>query len=343
MFEFAHPWFLLFLVPLFLVALLIYGRRRRKAVLYSATAVVPSRLTWRLASRHLLPLLFIAGTTLCIIALARPRHSLSRSIETTDAIAIQMVVDVSGSMEALDFSTREKKLRRLDVVKDTFREFIAQRENDLIGLVTFGGYAVSRSPLTTDHDALLNILETVDVPGKDGQGSRATLRDDELMTAIGDAIATAAGRLEKADVKSKIMVLLSDGESNAGIITPQEAVRAARALGIKIYTIGVGTDGDAPVEVVDEIGRKRIIMQPFRLDEELLQQIAADTGGRYFNVRSANGLSLAMEEINQLEKTEIEDQIYYRYDEEYRPLVLAGLILLFTGTALNSVITRELI
>jgi Ca-activated chloride channel family protein len=343
MFEFAHPWFLALLIPLALVWVWIYTPRRREGILFSATAVVQSTMTWRVFMRNVLPLLFIGGTALCIIALARPRHSLSKSIESTDAIAIQMVVDVSESMEALDFSTRDRTVRRLDVVKETFREFIAQRETDLIGLVTFGGYAVSRSPLTLDHNALLAILETVDIPGKDGKGSRASLQDDELRTAIGDAIATAAGRLEDAKVKSRIMVLLSDGESNAGIITPQEAVRAAKALGIKIYTIGVGTNGDAPVEVTDSLGRQRIITVPFSLDEELLGQIAADTGGRYFNVRSANGLSLAMEEINQLEKTEIEDQVYYRYDEQYRPYLLAGSLMLLLGLVLNSFATRELV
>jgi len=243
-------------------------------------------------------------------------------------------------MEALDMSTRSPTGKwnyrsRLDAVKETFRQFITDRPDDLIGLITFGGYASTRAPLTADHNVLLKVLEAVEIPHSQDS--------EETLTAIGDALATAAGRIEKAELKTRIIVLLSDGVSNTGIIKPEESIKAAKQLGLRVYTIGVGSTGSAPFWARDIFGNKSIGYAEVALDEALLKKIAADTGARYFNVLNPEGLTEAVKEINELEKTTVTTDIIYRYNELFMWFLIPSLFIMFLSLLVNMIITGRLI
>ncbi len=341
--EFANPLYLALLIPLLFSLIVIYRRGKRKALLYSAAGKLAGHLTWRIALARLLPLLMVAGIALTIIALARPRTTLSRSSRSTDAIAIQMVVDTSDSMRALDLSPRKLDRDRLDVVKETFQGFIEKRPHDLIGLVSFGGYATSRVPLTIDHTTLSKSLADVSTPSKRRDASGKLLNGAEFMTAIGDALATACARLEDATPESRIVVLLSDGESNAGLITPKDATRAAKALGIRVYTIGVGSNKPAPFPIVDAFGNKRVRYVDVSFDDTLLKHIATTTGGHYFNVQDPEGLDGAMAQIDELERTTIDEEIFHLHDELFPPFLFGGGLLILLATILNGTITRQVV
>ncbi len=343
MFTLAHPLALLLLLPVAAAAACVYRRRVRQALLCSVTSrLPPARHTWRMLLAAVLPALFIAGLALGVLALARPQTVLSTTVNKTRALAIEMVVDMSGSMQALDLTegslSGANYKTRLDVVKETFADFVRQRPDDLVGLVTFGGYAATRCPLTTDHEALLHVLKGVEIPDRQG------VNDVELATAIGDGLATGLARLQKVEVKSKLVVLLSDGESNAGIIQPAEAMQAAKKLGVKVYTIGVGTPGAVThVLVKDNFGRPRFQPAQFSLDERLLRSIADTTGGQYFQVRDAGGLERALEDINKLEQTEIKREVYNQYREWFPWLLVPALGLVLLSTGLGMVTTKRLI
>ena len=348
MFTFAHPYGLLLLLPLGVAEWRVYTRRRRQGLVFSSTSRLPAaRAGWRTVAASLLPALVLLGVALAIMALARPRTMLSRITNSTEAIAIQMVVDVSGSMEALDLSvktpTRTQYRTRLDAVKETFAEFVKQRPDDLLGLVTFGGYATTRVPLTTDHSALLHVLEGVEIPKPSQDASGQVADQQELLTAIGDALATACARLRSADPTSRVIVLLSDGESNTGDISPDQAIKLAEQLGIKVYTIGVGTTGRAPFWAKDFFGRRVIAHGEVALDEALLKRIAETTGARYFNVRDPKGLQRAMDDIDELEKTEIEREEYTQYDELFGWFLGPALGLIALCTCLNMVAARSIV
>jgi Ca-activated chloride channel family protein len=342
--QLGNPIYLLLFLPLAVAAWFVYRKRVRQALLFAPFHRLPAnRATWRTRLRPLAPLLYLLGAALAIIALARPQTIFSRTVRKSDAIAIQMVVDCSGSMQALDFSTADKQKTRLDVVKETFAQFIQKRSGDLIGLITFGGYASSRAPLTLDHDALLHSLKGVETAreqfSKDGQ----LLNQEEMLTAIGDALVTGCTRLQNSDVKSRIMVLLSDGESNTGLIKPDEAAKAAKTMGIKVYTIGVGTTGMAPFLGRDVFGRQVIGQAEVRLDETQLRSIAETTGGRYFNVKDPKGLAQTLETIDKLERTTINTELYNKYDEHFLMFLIPALILLCIGAAINSWLGRQIL
>ena len=342
--SFGSPIYLLLLIPLAVAVWFVYRRRVRQALLFAPFHRLPdNRATWRTRIRPIAPILYLLGAALAILALARPQTIFSRTVRKSDAIAIQMVVDCSGSMQALDFSTRDKQRTRLDVVKDTFAEFVRQRPGDLVGLITFGGYASSRAPLTLDHDALLHSLKGVETAreqfNKDGQ----LMNQEEMLTAIGDALATGCTRLENSEVKSRIMVLLSDGESNTGLIKPEDAAKAAKTMGVKVYTIGVGTTGRAPFRARDMLGRETIVEAEVRLDEDLLKSLAATTGGRYFNVTDAKGLAQSMEAISKLEKTTINTELYNKYDEHFPLFLIPGLLLLTLGAIINTWLGKNIL
>jgi Ca-activated chloride channel family protein len=254
-------------------------------------------------------------------------------------------------MEALDFELKGERKNRLVVVKEVFRDFVAGkgdlpgRPDDLIGLVAFGGYADSKCPLTLDHGALLQVLEGVEIaqPVFDSRGQilNKRLLQEERATAIGDAIALSVARLKDVKAKSKVLILLSDGENTAGIIDPAEAAEAAKAFGIKIYSIGVGTSGWVPVEVRDIFGNKRLDRQPVRLDEESLKMLAETTEGRYFNAQNTEALREVYAEIDRLEKTETEGRLYTEYRELFQYALFPGLglillELLFVSTRFRS-------
>jgi Ca-activated chloride channel family protein len=345
MFKFAQPYSFLLLPAVALAAWLMFRGRIATGLLYAPTGRIPAgRRSWRAAAALALSVLFVAGLVLAVIALARPQTVLSTSRRKADVIAIEMVVDVSGSMEALDMSdiagnqiVRERT--RLDVVKQAFADFIGKRPDDLAGLVTFGGFASTRAPLTADHAALLHVLKGVELPRPFQDGSGRVVNDEELLTAVGDGLATACARLEYAEPKSKIIVLLSDGESNTGVVKPDLAAETAKKMGIRVYTIGVGTTGRAPVRTRDMLGRPVVGLADVTLDEELLRKIALTTGGQYFNVRDPRGLQRALDAINQLEKTAVERNVYNQYNELFGWFLMPAVGLLLAATGLGVMVT----
>ena len=346
MFTFGNPYYFLLLIPAAACAWSAYRRRPGAALRFAPMMRIPGRrITWRIAISNAMPVLYVAGLVLIVIALARPRTVLSTVRRTTDLIAVEMVVDVSGSMDALDMSdirnNRIIKARtRLDAVKEKFAEFVKQRPDDMIGLVSFGGYASTRAPLTTDHDALLHTLAGVDTPKESTHGSD----QEEWRTAIGDALTTGCARLQHTKPKSKIIVLLSDGESNTGIIKPEEAMETAKTMGIKVYTIGVGSTGKAPVWGKKDLwGNPRLSWMDVRLDEDMLKKIAETTGGKYFNATDRAGLEAALEDINSLEKTTVERNVYHHYNELFQWCLGAALGLVLLGSCLNVLVGRRIV
>ncbi len=346
MFKFSSPYYFILLIPLAAGAWAVLREKKRRGLLFPSAYIPARSSSWRTSIARAAPLLYLLGLLSVIIALARPRNILSTSTRNAEVIAIQMIADVSGSMRALDMSTKTeegwKYRTRLDAVKEAFRNFVKQRPHDLTGLITFGGYATTLCPLTLDHQALVHILEGVEIPDPEVDTRGQPVNPEELMTAVGDALATACARLEEVEAKSKIAVLLSDGESNTGAVEPAEAARAAKKLGIKVYTIGVGTTGYADFIVDTPLGSRKVRREVV-LDEKLLRSIAAETGGRYFNVRDKEALAKALEEIDKLEKTRIEQAVYYQYDELFGWFLLPGIIFIAAGTCLNMFCAQRIV
>jgi Ca-activated chloride channel family protein len=348
MFQFGNPSSFLLLAPLAGAAWCLYAKRIRQGIRFAPMARIPRQgRSWRTWLSSNTPILVITGLLLLILAMARPQTILSKSHKVSDVIAIEMVVDISGSMEALDMSTRTptgmKYKSRLDAVKEAFASFIEKRENDLIGLMVFGGYVSTLAPMTADRDALLHVLEGVTTPKPAFDKNGNVVNEDELLTAVGDALATACARIEEAEPVSRIIVLLSDGESNTGMIKPERALEVARDLGIKVYTIGVGSTGSAPFWATDQFGRKVISRAQVTLDETLLRKISSETGGLYFNVKNEKGLDRALEEINKLETTRIEQDIYRQYRELFTYFLTPGMILILIGLTINMTTSRRLL
>jgi Ca-activated chloride channel family protein len=299
----------------------IYIRRERKsraAVRFSDISLLkkfpPSFLH---KARHLLFALRLAGTGLLVVALARPQHGRSDSEVNTEGIDIMLIVDISESMQSLDF----KPDNRLAVAKRTIASFIEKRPSDRIGLVVFGARAFTKCPLTLDHGVLNRLLADVSFTSFSNQ------------TAIGTAIATAANRLKDSPAKSKVIILCTDGANNAGEIPPLTAANATKELGIKIYTIGIGKEGKVPMpvqmqnpftgQVVSEVQ-----MVESDLDEQALVNIADATGGKYFRAQNSESLKAIYDQIDRMEKTVITTKVYASFDERFYPWLWAGFILL---------------
>ena len=344
----ANPLMLLFALPLAFVAWRLLRRARRSGIRYPAISRLPAGAAgWRAKVAAMTPYMMIAGLALMVVAAARPRSPLARERKIIDAIAIAMTVDVSGSMDALDLTPEGEKFSRettrLAVVKKLFAEFVAKRPDDLIGLVTFGGYAATRSPLTADHDALLNVLKGVEIPSAaiDAQGRQ--IGEGEQMTAIGDGLATALARLKDAKPKSKIVILLSDGVSNAGAVEPDEAAKAAAAMGVKVYAIGVGTNASrTPIIARDFFGRQIVQYADMTFDERQLKSIASTTGGTYFSVNDRDSLERALEEIDQLETTRLNMEAYDRWSEHFAAFLLSGALLVLAAVSLSMSAARRM-
>lgn len=352
-FRFQQPWWFLTLLPLLLAVLVSVRRNQRGAIWYSSTALLESLpITWAQRVRRGLPWLRFAGLALCVIALARPQHGLREFRVRKDGIAMMMCLDRSGSMAALDFQLEGNRVNRLEAVKRVFRDFVlgdgqlAGRPDDLIGLITFGGFAEGRSPLTLDHAALAEVLKSVEIPQPiyDAAGNMINERflAEEQATAIGDAVMLATGRLRESAAKSKVIILLSDGENTAGVVQPDEAARAAKEFGVKIYTIGVGSTGRAPFPAENIFGRTVLVNRTVTLDEKTLKLLADTTGGRYFNARDTRALGNVYREIDKLEKTVSEGRMFTEYRELYQSLVLWGLGLLLLELVLRCTRFRSL-
>jgi len=344
--RFQDPVWLILLVPVLLLSLAAIRRERRTAVLYSNVELLRDLpVTFAQRVRRWLPWLKVAGMVLIVAALARPQSGRDEFRIRSEGIAIEMCIDRSGSMEALDFPIDGTRVNRLEAVKQVFRQFVAGEEgfdgrpDDLIGLVVFGGFADAKCPPTLDHGALLEVLDTVEIarPVTDQQGRvvNEQLWQEERATAIGDAVAVAVDRLKELESLSRVIVLLSDGENTAGVVKPEEAAEAAAAFGIRIYAIGVGSTGMAPFPVTDAFGREILQPQPVRLDEDALRNLSEKTGGRYFNAQDIDALTEVYAEIDRLEKTEIEGRLYTEYREVFQYLMLPGILCLVLQSALS--------
>ena len=352
-FRFQDPVWVLLLGPLILCGWLAIRQQRRSVVLYSSVSILkdlPRTLALRV--KRGLPWLKILGLCLIVVALARPQHGREEFRIRTEGISIEMCVDRSGSMLAEDFVLDEQRVNRLQAVKHVFQRFVAGdqefagRPDDLIGLVGFGGFADSVCPQTLDHGALLEVLKTLEVaaPIRDASGRviNAEMLGEEQSTAIGDAVALAVDRLKDVDAKSKVIILLSDGENTAGVVDPQEAAEAAASFGVKIYAVGVGTTGMAPFPGVDPFGRSVLSARPVRLDEETLKMLAEKTGGRYFNAQNTETLKQVYANIDQLEKTETESRLYTEYRELFQYWMIPGLCCVLLEVFLTSTRFRSL-
>jgi Ca-activated chloride channel homolog len=329
--SFAQPYALLLLLLLPLLAWLKGRQGYESAFLYSSVQLVRgiSGISRARVGQLLLRLRWLA-LALFIIALARPQIGEGRAIVRASGIDIVVALDLSGSMASEDFELRGERVNRLVVAKDVLDRFISKRPSDRIGLVAFAGHAYIAGPLTLDHDFLRRNLERLD------------LGSIEDGTAIGSALTAALNRLRELESKSKIVILMTDGQNNAGQVPPLTAAEAARALAVKVYTIGVGTRGTAPFPVTDPFGRKRYVQQPVDIDEETLTQIADKTGGKYYRADSADTLQAIYAEIDQLEKTEAEVRKYHRYREMFPWLVLPGMVLLLLEVILGNTVWRKL-
>ena len=309
--EFGSPWVLLLL--LFLPAWWVWRRRRRPpAIVFSRVEVLAQGPR---AGRMLARTLHVARNLVLIglvVALARPRAAGRAEQSTSEGINIVIAFDISSSMLAEDFQPQN----RLEVAREKVKQFIAMRNSDRIGVVAFSGEALTQVPLTTDYPVVMAAVDNLQ-PGQLEDG-----------TAIGTAIATAANRLRDAPGNSRVMVLLTDGVNNRGSIDPRTAAQAAATFGVKIYTIGVGTEGMAPVPVGRGVFGLRYENRPVEIDDALLTEVARRTGGRYFRARDAAALQRITEEIDRLERTPVRTRVYTRYSELYRwPLGIAILAL----------------
>jgi Ca-activated chloride channel family protein len=263
-----------------------------------------------------LPVLYGLGLALLIVALARPQKGLSESRVKTQGVDIVLLVDVSTSMRAIDFSTSTREINRLDAAKEVIDRFVKRRENDRIGIVAFSAMPYSVAPLTLDHGWLILRMQQVET---------GMLEDG---TAIGTAIASAVNRLRTSEAKTKLVILLTDGINNAGDLTPDNAAQAAKALGIKIYAVGAGASGIVTMPVQDPFGQTRYIRQRSDIDEAALKRIADATGGQYFRATDLDSLKRVYDEIDRMEKTEIDVEQFTRFEEKFSPFLIAGLVCL---------------
>ena len=325
------PWALVLLI---LIPLLFVWRWRAgygAAVRYPSLSLLLGLPTGgRQRWRWVVPVVRGLVLVLLSLALARPQLGKAESRYVGAGIDIVLSVDISGSMRSEDFRLDGRRVSRLDVVKSVVRDFVTERPGDRIGLVLFSARPYTQCPLTLDHGWLLRNLE------------RARIGMIEDGTAIGSALTTAVGRLEQTAAKSAVVILLTDGQNNAGKISPLTAAEAARALGIKVYTIGAGTKGMAPYPARDAFGN--LVYRPVQvdIDEQTLSQIAATTGGRYFRATDTQSLRDIYQTIDQLERTTFEAPRYLDYDELYPWLLVPALALLGLEIGLRHSLLREL-
>ena len=335
--EFAQPIWLWFL-PVVVLVFIWMQRNHRRVVMSDIQDWSPFTSSWRVRMRWMVPLLWNVGLFAWIVAAASPRMGNRQTEIKKDGIAIMMVVDTSGSMQALDMSSTLKEETRLDVVKRTVANFVqggdgfAGRSNDMVGLIRFAGFADTACPLTFDHLNLATITQNVEIvrnPEEDG-------------TAIGDALTLAVSRLTEASAESKVIVLLTDGSNNAGEETPEVAASLAKSQDITLYSIGVGSNGMAPIRVTDpRTGRSQVRTMPVQIDDELLEKISVQTGGRYFRATNREGLQEIISTIDALEKTTLQEKRYREYTEYFPLLLVMGLLSLMTSVLLQHTFFRR--
>ena len=329
MFYFNHPYFLFLLIT---IPALVYWyiKRNRKA---NAAIRFPSinyfkKSNWQDQGwkKHILFGIKIFALILLILALARPRKVNTEQEFSTEGIDIILVMDISSSMKALDF-----KPNRLEAAKEVGLNFIQGRKNDRIGLITFAAESFLQCPLTIDYNVLENFMKKIEPVEQKFDG-----------TAIGMAIAHGINRLRDSNAQSKVMILLSDGRNNSGELDPATATGLAKEYGIKIYTIGAGKRGKARIPVQTYGGRTVTKLVDVRIDEETLQEIAGETGGRYFRATDKSSLFNIYKEISKMEKTEIKVKKYYNYEEKYFWFLMPGLFFLLAAGVLEHSIWRQI-
>ena len=326
-YEFANPKYFLILVLLVpMILWYVFREKRSHADLQfsSLKAFKGMKHAGRVWLRHVLFALKVLAIVFLVTALARPQSSNSWQTYTSEGIDIMLALDISGSMLARDFSPD-----RLEAAKDVATKFILERPQDKIGLVVFAGESFTQCPLTTDQAVLVNLLREV----KSGM--------IEDGTAIGLGLANAVNRLKDSQAKSKVAILLTDGVNNRGAIAPATAAELAKTYGIRVYTIGVGTYGEAPYPVPTPFG-VQLQNVPVEIDEEVLQQIAALTGGKYFRATDNDKLKQIYQEIDQLEKSKIEVKHFSKKNEQYFVFGLAGLCLLIVQVLLRYTLLRKI-
>jgi Ca-activated chloride channel family protein len=329
--RFADPWFLLLLLLLPLLAWLKGRTGGQPAFLYSSVSLVKgiSAVTRSHVGRILLQLRWLA-LGLLILGLARPQRGEGEQTIKASGVDIVVALDLSGSMKSEDFELRGERVNRLVIAKEVLRSFIRKRTSDRIGLVAFAGRPYIVAPPTLDQEFLLKNLERLNIG----------LIEDS--TAIGSAIATALNRLRDVTAKSKIIILMTDGQNNAGKVPPVTAAEAAQALGVKIYTIGIGIRGQAPYPFLDARGNKHYRMVEVNIDEDTLKQIAKRTGGAYFRGDSRMTLQDIYTQIDRLEKTDVQMKKFQRYQELFPLAVLPGFVLLMLELILSNTVWRRL-
>lgn len=309
-FLYSHILWLAIIVPL-IAAYYIFVARREATLTVSAIGGRRAPRTLRYWLRPLPIVLRLAALVMFIIALARPVNVTNESEATTEGIDIVLSMDISGTMLARDF-----KPDRLTAAKRLAAEFVAERRGDRIAVVAFAGEAFTQAPLTSDQATVETMLSRL----------RSGVVEDG--TAIGNGLATAINRLRESSAKSKVIILLTDGVNNRGQISPIMAAEIARDMGVKVYTIGVGTRGRAPYPAVDMFGNQTTVMADVEIDEELLEEIASMTGGKYYRAVNDEALREIYAEINALEKSEVQVTHYQTYEELFLMWVVLGLLLL---------------
>ena len=326
--HFASPyylWLLTLLVPM--IGYYVWRTLQGGAAIRisSVAGVVRAPKTVRYYLRHLPFALRAAAFALLVVALARPQDVEQNVRTNTEGIDIMLAIDVSGSMLARDF-----KPDRITAAKEVAGSFIADRYGDRIGLVAFAGEAFTQSPLTTDQSTLQTLLARI----------RSGLIEDGM--AIGNGLATAINRLRESEAKSKVIILLTDGVNNRGEIAPLTAAEIAKAQGIRVYTIGVGTEGMAPYPAIDMFGNITFVNQKVEIDEKTLTAISDMTGGKYFRATDKAKLKAIYDEINQLEKSKVEVTEHVSYHELYLAWVLAALGLLLAEFLLANLVLKRI-
>lgn len=320
--QFLNPYILLVacIVPLLLIYYILVGRRRATLIVSSTQGTAPRTLRYYLS--HVPIVLRLLAILAMVIALARPVVVHHESETTTEGVDIVLAMDISGSMLARDFTPD-----RLSASKRLATEFVAERTGDRLSVVAFAGEAFTQCPLTADQAAVGTMLSRL----------RSGVVEDG--TAIGNGLATAINRLRESGAKSKVVVLLTDGVNNRGQISPIMAAEIARDLGIKVYTIGVGSRDKAPMPAIDPFGNQTFVMADVEIDEELLRNIASTTSGRYFRANDNEALRNIYQQINELEKSEVQVTHYTSYDELFGRWLLLALLLL----ALEFIVARVIL
>lgn len=325
MFRFATPIFFLLLAAI-PVILLIRSRLADYAPMKVTTLKNAGLISgsFFVHTRHIVPFLTYSALILMIVAMARPQWGTEHIIVDSEGINIILAVDVSGSMQALDFKREGKVVDRLEAVKGVVGDFIQERAGDRIGMVVFGSNAFTQLPLTRDYSTISYVLEKLEI-GSAGPN-----------TAIGDAIGISVKRLDDVESKSNVIILLSDGESNSGSMAPDAAAGIAAEKNVKIYTIGVGTKGKAPFKVNSPFFGERFVYQKVNIDEAALKDIAQKTGGLYFRAENTDGLKKIYETIDRLEKTKKKVKAYAEYKEYYPYLLIPALFCLALAVILGN-------